>query len=155
MKKSDIALIIGVILIFVISFFVKVGKKQELIVLKGEPGYTEIDYNTYNELLENDEEFMLVVVRTGCSYCEKFKPVMEDVTEELKIPAYYIDIANLEEEVIDEFYESNSYLKNNEWGTPTTLILKGKKVLASNQGYQEEEEAIKFIKKYVKLDGEE
>lgn len=155
MKKSDIALIIGVLLIFVISYFVSVGKKQELIDLKGEVGYTEINYEEYNELLESEDYFLLVVVRDGCSYCEKFKPVMEDVSEKLKIPVHYIDIANLEDEELEEFNNSNDYLKNNEWGTPTTLILNKEEVIASSQGYMEEKEITKFIKKYVKLDGEE
>ena len=80
MKKSDIALIIGVLLIFVISYFVSVGKKQELIKLKGETGYTEINYEEYNELLKSEDYFLLVVVREGCSYCEKFEPVIENVS---------------------------------------------------------------------------
>ena len=56
---------------------------------------------------------------------------------------------------IEEFSTSNDYLINNEWGTPTTLILNKDKVIASQQGYVDEDKLEEFIEKYVKLNGED
>lgn len=155
MKKSDIGLIIGVVLIMVVAAFVSVGKPFEKVSLTGEVGYSTIDYEKYNELLEGEEYFFIAIGRTGCSFCEKYKPVLEEVAEDLELPIHYIDIADLEEDEIEEFSTSNSYLKNNEWGTPTTLILNKDEVIASQQGYVDEDKLEEFIEKYVKLDGEE
>ena len=179
MKKSDIGLIIGVLVIIIISAFVSVGKPFEKINLSGlsysideETGnynkeelteekedeyddYIAIDYEEYNELLESEDYFFIAIGRTGCGYCDKYKPVLKEVSDDLELPIHYIDIADLEEDEIEEFSTSNEFLKSNEWGTPTTLILNKDKVIASQQGYVDTKELKEFIKKYVKLDGEE
>ena len=179
MKKSDIGLIIGVLVIIIISAFVSVGKPFEKVTLNGlsysideETGnynkeelteekeeeyedYIAIDYEEYNELLEGEDYFFIAIGRTGCGYCDKYKPVLKEVSDDLELPLHYIDIAKLEEDEIEDFSTSNEFLKSNEWGTPTTLILNKDKVLASQQGYVEVNELKKFIEKYVKLDGEE
>ena len=179
MKKSDIGLIIGVLVIIVVSAFVSVGKPFEKINLAGlsysideESGnynkeeiaeeiendyddYIAIDYEEYNELLDKEEYFFIAIGRTGCGYCEQYKPVLEEVAEDLDLPLHYIDIANLKENEIEKFTTSNEYLKSNEWGTPTTLILNKDKVIASQQGYIDAKKLKEFINKYVKLDGEE
>lgn len=179
MKKSDLGLIIGVLVIIIISAFVSVGKPFEKINLSGlsysideETGnynkeelteekedeyddYIAIDYEEYNELLESEDYFFIAIGRTGCGYCDKYKPVLKEVSDDLELPIHYIDIADLEEDEIEEFSTSNEFLKSNEWGTPTTLILNKDKVIASQQGYVDTKELKEFIKKYVKLDGEE
>ena len=179
MKKSDIGLIIGVLVIIIISSFVSVGKPFEKVVLNGleysideETGnynkeelteeivdeyedYIAIDYEEYSELLKGENYFFIAIGRTGCGYCEKYKPVLKEVADDLELPIHYIDIANLEEDEIEEFSTSNEFLKSNEWGTPTTLILNKEEVIASQQGYVEAKELKEFIEKYVKLDGEE
>lgn len=179
MKKSDIGLIIGVLAIIIISAFVSVGKPFEKITLNGlsysideETGnynkeelteekedeyedYIAIDYEEYNELLEGEDYFFIAIGRTGCGYCEKYKSVLKEVADDLELPIHYIDIANLEEDEIEEFSTSNEYLSSNEWGTPTTLILNKDEVIASQQGYVEAKELKEFIEKYVNLDGEE
>ena len=179
MKKSDIGLIIGVIVIIIISAFISVGKPFEKVDLNGlsysineETGnynkeelteeiedefedYIAIDYEEYNELLDGEDYFFIAIGRTGCGYCEKYKPVLEEVADDLELPLHYIDIADLEEDEIEEFSTSNEYLSSNEWGTPTTLLLNKDEVIASQQGYVDVKELKEFIKKYVKLDGEE
>lgn len=179
MKKSDIGLIIGVLVIIIISAFVSVGKPFEKITLNGlsysideETGnynkeelteekedeyedYIAIDYEEYNELLEGEDYFFIAIGRTGCGYCEKYKPVLKEVADDLELPLHYIDIADLEEDEIEDFSTSNEFLKSNEWGTPTTLILNKDEVIASQQGYVESKKLKEFIEKYVKLNGEE
>lgn len=181
MKKSDIGLIIGVLVIIIISAFVSVGKPFEKVVLTSLDfgidsenedydeeeedeeekvsieidDYISIDYEKYNELLKSEDYFFITIGRTGCGYCEKYKPVLAEVAEDLNIPLHYIDIADLDNEEIEKFSTSNSYLDSNEWGTPTTLILNKEEVIASQQGYVDAKKLKEFIKKYVKLNGEE
>ena len=117
MKKSDIGLIIGVLVIVVISAFVSVGKPFEKIALTGlmysiDEGsgnynkeelteeiedeyedYIAIDYEEYNELLEGEDYFFIAIGRTGCGYCDKYKPVLKEVSDHIELPLHYIDIA--------------------------------------------------------------
>ena len=160
MNKKDIALIIGVILIILVSIFAIGGNgpKVELpLVLSGEDtGTIKIDYPSYKAKVENKENFLVVIERTGCSYCEMYMPILENATQELSIPVYYIDTAELTEEEYNELETTNSYLKRNNWGTPTTLLMSGNIVVDSISGYVEQEEFIEqIIDKNIKLSQEE
>ena len=41
---------------------------------------------------------------------------------------------------------SNSYLRKNQWGTPTTLFMYGKTVVDSIGGYVEKDALVEFVK---------
>ena len=155
MKKSDIALIVGVILVILISIFAFSGKEDKIekpVVLSD--SFAEVKsttYSEYKEMLDNNKTFIILIVREGCSYCQKFEPIVKEVVSEKSIPVYQIDIATLEENELQDFQNSNKYLKNNDWGTPTTLVLKGSEVIDSLSGYTEKDEFVKFLDKNVKL----
>ena len=157
MKKKDILLIVGVILVVVVAIFA-VGNTNaqpiELpIALSGEDkGLIKVDYSTYEAKINNNEKFIIIIERTGCSYCEMYLPIVEDAAKELAIPVYYIDTAELSQDEFNSLSESNSYLKRNQWGTPTTLLLSGKVVLDSIGGYVEKEEFTDFINENVILE---
>lgn len=162
MKKKDIALIIGVVLVILLAVFVtgttNANPVELPLALSGEDvGSIKIDYPTYKSKVDNGENFIVIIERTGCSYCEKYLPVLEDTANELSIPIYYIDLVDLTE---DEYYElgnTNSYLKRNKkWGTPTTLLMSGNTVVDSISGYVEKEKFIsEIIDGNVKLSQEE
>jgi hypothetical protein len=72
-------------------------------------------------------------------------PIVEEVAKEKKIPVYYIDTDTLTAEEYNLLSTTNSYLKRNEWGTPTTLFMLGDRVLDSIGGYVEKESVLSFI----------
>ena len=78
-----------------------------------------ITYSEYEDLLDEKEDAVVVVVRAGCSWCEKFEPVVE--------------------ELADEFYTSFYYYKLDDKigvdSTPTTLLIKDGKVVKKIVGY--------------------
>ena len=45
--------------------------------------------------------------------------------------------------------ESNSYLKRNQWGTPTTLVLVGENVVDSLEGETDEEALLEFFEENI------
>lgn len=162
MKKKDIILIVGVILIVVLAFFVTGGTNAQPVVelplaLSGdEVGSIKIDYSTYKSKVENGENFIIVIERTGCSFCEMYMPVLDNVTNELSIPVYYIDTADLTEDEYYDLNDSNSYLKRNQWGTPTTLLMSGNVVVDSISGYVEKDAFVsEIIDGNIILDQEE
>jgi len=161
MKKKDIFLIVGAVLMLVIAFFV-VGETNAnpevevpLVLSDEEVGLIEMDYDTYASKLSKGENFIVVIERTGCSFCEDYLPVLETVTNELGIPVYDIDIAELSEDEYDLLSKSNSYLKRENWGTPTTLLMSGEVVVDSISGYVDEVEFTDFVEKNIILSQEE
>ena len=157
MKKKDIILIAGVVLVVLIAIFAMEGtraQKIELpIALSGEEtGLLKIDYSTYESKIENNDNFIIIIERTGCSYCEMYMPIVESVANSLAVPVYYIDTADLSQDEFNKLGESNTYLKRNQWGTPTTLLMSGSSVLNSIGGYVEEDEFTSFINDNIILE---
>lgn len=159
MKKQDIMLIAGLVIIFLISIFALQGTKANKVELPlaltgSEKELTKIDYATYEEKINNGENFLIIIERTGCGYCEKYMPIVTEVASEKEIPIYYIDTADLSTEEFSKLSESNRYLKTRKWGTPTTLLMSGSTVLDSIGGYVEKDEVVKFINKDILLNEE-
>lgn len=159
MKKKDIILIVGVVLIIAIALFATKGTHAAntslpLRLSGEEKGLIKIDYLTYESKISNNENFIIIIERTGCGYCEKYMPITEEVANELGLPIYYIDTADLSTEDFGKLSESNRYLKTRKWGTPTTLLMSGSTVLDSIGEYVEKDEVVKFINKDILLNEE-
>lgn len=156
MKKSDFILIGLVLVIVVVGIFSTRGTEalpeiEYPLELAGEVGANQITYQDYEELVYNDEAFIVVIERAGCSYCVMYMPIVKEVAEEKKIPILYIDTDTLTQEEFNELSTKNAYLKKGNWGTPTTLFMLGDRVIDSIGGYVEKEVLEEFIKDRVVL----
>ena len=154
MKKTDFILI-GLVLVLIIVGIVSskgTEKQAEIefpLTLAGEVGLHEITYSEYDEMVNNGDAFVVVIERTGCSYCQMYMPIMEEVAKEQKIAVTYINTDNLTEEEFNELSTKNKYLKKNQWGTPTTLFMLGDRIVDSIGGYVEKESIEAFFKDRV------
>ena len=158
-KQKDLILILLVVVLLIVALFVTMKKEPELdielpIALQGEAGFTEITYSEYEEKMNTEAPFLVVVVRDGCGYCEMYEPILDEVAGEYKIPIYYINMSNLSSEEYTALGTSNSYFKKNQgkWGTPTTLFMYGKSVIDSISGYVEKDEFVDFVKENFKVE---
>lgn len=158
-KQKDLILILLVVVLLIVALFVTMKKEPELdielpIALQGEAGFTEITYSEYEEKMNTEAPFLVVVVRDGCGYCEMYEPILEEVAGEYKIPIYYINMSNLNSEEYTALGTSNSYFKKNQgkWGTPTTLFMYGKSVIDSISGYVDKDEFVDFVKENFKVE---
>ena len=93
-----------------------------------------IDYSGYKKILKSDKTNILVIGQTSCTYCIKAKPILNKVADDYKIDINYLNITKLEEEELNKFNDSLDYLKDNNWGTPLTLIIKNGEVIDSANG---------------------
>ncbi len=158
MKKTDYILIGVVALILIISIFAINGSKKEektnveKVTLVGDAGLVQVGYSDYETSINNGEGQLIIIERTGCSYCEKYMPIAEEVATEKNIPIRYIDIAEISDDELNSLTTSNSYFKkNSEWGTPTTLLMNGSDVIDSISGYVDKDTLIEFIDDNVNL----
>lgn len=154
MKKSDLILIGVVVLIVIVAIFSSKGNEQleEIdypLTLAGEAGLHQMTYEEYETMVEDEKAFVVVIERAGCSYCIQYMPIIEEVAKEKKIPLYYIDTDTVASEDMNELSNTNSYLKRNNWGTPTTLFMLGDRVIDAIGGYVEKETVLKFLKDRV------
>ena len=80
-----------------------------------------ITYSEYQQLQKDYEDAIVVVIKDGCSWCEKFESVVEEISEEYSTPVYY--------------YEYDGKISVN--GTPATVIIKNGYVVDLVEGYKE------------------
>ena len=154
MKKSDLILIGAVLLVIVLAMVSTKGTKAEVeieypLTLNGEVGLHQMSYNDYETMVDAGDAFIVVIERAGCSYCIQYMPIIESVATEKKIPIYYIDTDTLSSEDMNELSTKNSYLKRNNWGTPTTLFMLGDTVIDTISGYVDKETVLSFIEDRV------
>ena len=150
MKKTDFILIGVVVVLIIIGIFSTRGTAAEdeveyPLTLAGETGLHEVTYKEYEKMVENGDAFIVIIERTGCSYCQQYMPLVEEVANEKKIAIIYLNTDNLSEEDMNKLSTTNKYLKRNEWGTPTTLFMLGDRILDSIGGYVEKDSIESFI----------
>ena len=144
-KQKDIILILLVVVLLVVACIVTSTKKESKVdielpvAVEGEAGTKTISYTEYEELMNSNKPFLMVIIQDGCGYCEMYEPVVEEVANELGIPVNYLNLTNLSSEESTKLSKSNSYLKKSQWGTPTTLFMVGDKVIDSIGQYVEKE----------------
>ena len=125
------------------------------IALEGTAGFNEITYSEYLEKMEEKVPFLVVIVKDGCGYCEMYEPILEEVAGEYNLPINYINLTNLTEEEYNDLSKSNSYLRTNQWGRPTTLFMYGTTVVDSIGGYVEKDNLVSFIETNFKVEKNE
>ena len=120
---TDIILVAVAVIVVVVGIIAvsKSSAKEDL-------GYlVELDYNKYTEMQESGETFPVVIESATCSHCQNFMPVVKKVANKNETYIYYIDLNQLSEDEYNSLLESNTFFEENEdWGTPTTLVLTGK-----------------------------
>lgn len=106
--------------------------------------FVKIGINDYLDLIQK-ENSIIVIGRTGCSYCEKFQPIINEVMEENNVVIYYFDIYSLTEEEYTLLSNSADFF-GTEWGTPSTLVFNKGKVVDVQSGYSDVATFTKFLK---------
>ena len=81
--------------------------------------FKELSVNDFVSLIDNKEDFVLVISQTWCGHCTNYKPKVEEVANNNKVIIYYIEYNMLSENEKNTF---NGYVEF--LGTPTTVFFK-------------------------------
>lgn len=105
-----------------------------------------IGYDKYDELYNGNEKFVVVLGQTGCGACSSFKPIINEIAKEKELTIYYVDMLKLEDDGAYKLMNSLSYFDDLEsWGTPLTLVIENKEVIASLRGSNTKDTTLEFF----------
>lgn len=113
----------------------------------GPKTYDEISFNQLNEMIEEKQDFILLLGAESCSACKSYKFALDKVIKDYNLDIKYIDNDKLSD---DEYGELQSHFYFT--ATPTMVFVKqGKESdrMVGNKKYSETVEILKE-KKYIK-----
>ena len=147
MKKSDMLLIAGLIIVIILGFFMMKGEKP------GNGGSFELSYKEYVQKIEAGDKFVLVIECATCSHCVNYMPIVKNFARNKDVKIYYVDTNTFDENEWETFEETNTFfeledVKTNGWGTPTTLFLDGDEAIDYIVGETTSEKLETYYKKY-------
>ena len=85
-----------------------------------------------------------VYARTGCGWCTRFKPVMEEVQSENGFKLYWFEVDTLNQKDYNTLM--NTYDTSNFTGTPYTMVTNNGQLVTYQSGYTEKEGLVEFLK---------
>ncbi len=112
--------------------------------------YDEISYDKLNEMLKNEDSFILFIGSKTCSHCDAFKVTLNKVIKDYGVDVKYIDISKLDDDELSSLQGKFPFS-----GTPTTIfITDGKEKNTYNRivGDKEYSKVVEVFKKnkYIK-----
>ena len=107
--------------------------------------YNEISYQDLTDMLNNKEDFVLVIGSETCSACQSFRPTMEKVIKKYNLDIKYIDISKLSEEDESELVSKFAFS-----GTPTTIFITNGKEENTHNRIVGNEKYSKVVEKLTK-----
>ena len=120
-------------------------QENEIISSDSELLLNYIDYETYEKLLNSNENQVIVVGQSTCTYCIQAKLILNKIVDDNDITVNYLNVSYLTEEEGEKFESSLEYFDGS-WGTPIMMIVKDGKMVDIIEQLATEEEYIEFLK---------
>lgn len=115
-------IIIALVVIIGVLIFVKINVENSNMSSNiGTKELTEIDYDEFSKLVENKEDFILMVGSSTCPHCAEFKPRLELYNYEYDLDIKYIVVDEVPSEFLGIFLSKAKMSIGNENGTPKTI----------------------------------
>ncbi len=101
--------------------------------------------DSFNKSFESKTEEIVYLGRPDCSHCIAFKPVLQKVIADYNLSYLDINTDEVGEKRLNLILEKLE-MDSETFGTPTTVIVKNKKVVETIIGEVSEEDLIKVLK---------
>ena len=122
-------------------------KESESISEDEQADIEEVSVDKYLELMDEDEPSVIYIARPTCSYCQIETPIMKHVVYQYPdARIYYLNTDEFEDEDQSKFIKSDDMFSES-FGTPTTIVVKGGKVVDSIAGATTGDNLIELFKK--------
>lgn len=125
------------LLILLATFVLIIGAFFAFIFFSNQNAYTDVSLAQVQEKIDNKEDFVLYVYSPTCSYCTKFKPVLNGIINDNNVTVYAIDSSKTEN-------RDDVMLKD---GTPALIVYEDGVETSRQVGYKDNDTTVKFLKK--------
>lgn len=105
---------------------------------------SQITYDDIKKIISTKDRVLLFIGRPTCSYCTLLEEVFTNINKEKQFSYVYINTLFLSEEDLNKLLKFAG-IDEKEFGTPTLVVTENGKLISSNVGYMEEEEATKYL----------
>lgn len=95
--------------------------------------------------IEKSEPVVTILGLTTCSHCQQYKPTIEKLADKHDFKLYFFELDELNEEernMVEGTFELQTY----EDSVPFTYIVKDKKIVAEETGFQSRDYTYQFLK---------
>lgn len=138
-----------------VEFFIDNEIIPEDAVYSKEANITFIDFEDYEDIVDEKGTHVVVIGQTTCSHCIAYKPALNKVAGEYNLTINYLDLTKMSEEDYNEFVESLKEIEYNDpdfvekgsFGTPLTLIIENEKVIDYISGQRTNSQLVRELKK--------
>ncbi len=138
---------------------IRIDKYLNNIIPDDEIAYKTVStYKEYMDLVNSKKVTMAVFGRNSCGWCNKYKPVYNEVADEEKVDIYYFDSDSFDKNEYSKIMNSGlmipaSCAKNKEeaplssgFGTPLTIFTKNGKSFDCISGYVDKDALVAKLK---------
>lgn len=144
-KYGIFFVIVGLLAIFLIV--VLATKDSEGSKKSTEETLVTMSVSDWQNTIKEDEVHVTVMAQTTCSWCNQFKPIVQEVAEEEGIKFIWFDLDTL---ATEEEYNNltGTFEQLASFGTPYTIFTKNNEIIGEISGYVEKDELLSKLKEY-------
>ena len=147
-NKKKVLMCLGIIgaiaLIVGLSFFASKNYKSDTVAFE----FVDITIDEYLELMKSEEKKIIYIARPNCSYCQLENPIIRRLGSKYDLEIYYLDTSDFWDDELNDYNEdgyklinsNQTYIDNEGFGTPNTVIVQNGSVVDAVYQYVEESE---------------
>lgn len=138
-----------------VEFFASNEIVPEDAIYSKENNLTFIDYEEYEDLVDEEGTQVVVIGQTTCSHCIAIKPALNKVAGEYDLTINYLNLTEMSQDEYTDFtqnlkeieYNDPDFVEKGEFGTPLTLIIENGKVKDYISGQRTNSQLVREFKK--------
>ncbi len=139
-----------IIILAVIAAFVGLG-----LFLGLSAGQTKQKYmDEYTSAIKAKGRHVIYIGRSGCSYCQQFSPILNEITKEYNVKYTYVNTDNISDEGLEKILKMLNINSDN-FGTPYMVVVKDGKPVAEQSGFVERDVLFSFLQNNGMIDKDE
>jgi predicted bacteriocin transport accessory protein len=148
-RKIQLTIIIIIMIMLIVFATYVIGKSVYDYVEKTKMSNETVEL--FNKTYEKEGQKVILIASKNCKWCQKFVPVLDEISKEYNIKYTYINAGLLFEDDLAKIYEKMNIKFT---GIPHLIILKDKKVVGSQVGAETKENTIELFKKVGLIEGD-
>ena len=109
-----------------------------------------IGINEFTTLLNGEDASIIYIARPGCYYCQQQEPIVKELVSEYELVFHYLNTDELTEADMNKIFVVDVELfgkDGDDFGTPTTLVVKNGKIVDALVGLTEKADFKDFLTK--------